>query len=80
MFIFWVIVPNSQEELVVNRNTDLGKSFFKAVATPASVKKILCEVSMEDLCKRSSSFIGFYFMDPGLSNYSIYFITAVLPR
>lgn len=29
----------------VFRNTDLGKFFFKAVATPESVRNILCQVS-----------------------------------
>ena len=60
--------------MFVNRNTDLGKSFFKAVATPASVKKILCEVSMEDRCKRSSSFIGFFFLGFWIIQYSIYLL------
>jgi hypothetical protein len=45
--------------LFVNRNTDLGKSFFKAVATPASVKKILCEVRVMKIydTKKASNFI-----------------------
>lgn len=34
-FVFWEII----------RNTKIGELFFKAVATPTSVKNILCQVN-----------------------------------
>lgn len=44
----WYIRPFVKAFQNILRNTDLGKRFFQAVATPQSVKRILCECYHDD--------------------------------